>query len=146
MNSDTLKIQWDTGHMTIYMPAFFPCTEGQLKKLKKIMTLDWEQNEALLAKMQAYFNESIPKCEEDLVRYGKQYWHYCDKQKKYEKQLAEGKTPIGLSLTKEQKKNWKQCAKVFAASARVSKRNALQAKKHKEWFIAHADKEVQTSE
>ena len=32
---DILSIQWSSGHMAIYMPAFFPCTAGKLNKLKK---------------------------------------------------------------------------------------------------------------
>lgn len=59
-----LSIQWSTGHMAIYMPAFFPCTAGKLNKLKKYIAMDVEHAEALLKQMQAFFQERIPECEE----------------------------------------------------------------------------------
>lgn len=109
--NNILSIQWSSGHMAIYMPAFFPCTAGKLNKLKKYIAMDVEHAEALLKQMQAFFKERIP----------------------------DGKTPVGLPLTKEQKKDWKKYAKDCAASARACKRTALQAKKQKEWFEAHLE-------
>lgn len=126
-----LSIQWSSGHMAIYMPAFFPCTAGKLNKLKKYIAMDVEHAEALLKQMQAFFQERIPECEEVFQREGKAA--------DYEHQLADGKTPVGLPLTKEQKKDWKKYAKDCAASARACKRTALQAKKQKEWFEAHLE-------
>lgn len=123
-----LSIQWSTGHMAIYMPAFFPCTAGKLNKLKKYIAMDVEHAEALLKQMQAFFQ-----------REGKAYWDYQDRAADYEHQLADGKTPVGLPLTKEQKKDWKKYAKDCAASARACKRTALQVKKQKEWFEAHLE-------
>lgn len=35
-----LNIQWDTGHMTIHMNQFFPCSMTKLNKLLKIIDLD----------------------------------------------------------------------------------------------------------
>jgi len=137
--NDRLHIQWSTGSMTIYMPAFFPCTAGKLSKLKKLITLDYEHAEALLEQMQTYFRERIPECEEAFQREGKAYWRNRDKAAEYEQQLATGKTPVGLPLTKEQKKDWEKFAKDLAASARACKRYALQAKKQKEWFEAHLE-------
>lgn len=134
-----LSIQWSTGHMTIYMPAFFPCTAGKLNKLKKYIAMDVEHAEALFKQMQAFFRERIPECEEVFQREGKAYWNYQDRAADYEHQLANGKTPVGLPLTKEQKKDWKKYAKDCAASARACKRSALQAKKQKEWFEAHLE-------
>lgn len=106
-----LSIQWSTGHMAIYMPAFFPCTAGKLNKLKKYIAMDAEHAEALLKLMQAFFQERIPECEEVFQREGKAYWNYQDKAADYEHQLADGKTPVGLPLTKEQKNDWKKYAK-----------------------------------
>lgn len=98
-----LSIQWSSGHMAIYMPAFFPCTAGKLNKLKKYIAMDVEHAEALFKQMQAFFRERIPECEEVFQREGKAYWNYQDKAADYERQLANGKTPVGLPLTKEQK-------------------------------------------
>ena len=126
-----LSIQWSSGHMAIYMPAFFPCTAGKLNKLKKYIAMDVEHAEALFKQMQAFFRERIPECEEVFQRE--------DKATDYEHQLANGKTPVGLPLTKEQKKDWKKYAKDCATSARSCKRSALQAKKQKEWFEAHLE-------
>lgn len=137
--NDRLHIQWSTGSMTIYMPAFFPCTAGKFSKLKKLIALDVEHAEVLHEQMQTFFRERISECEEVFQREGKAYWHNRDKSADYEQQLENGKTPIGLPLTKEQKKDWKKYAKDFAASARACKRNALQAKKQKEWFEAHLE-------
>lgn len=134
-----LSIQWSTGHMAIYMPAFFPCTAGKLNKLKKYIAMDMEHAEALLKQMQAFFRERIPECAEAYQREGKAYWDYTSRAADYEHQLADGKTSVGLPLTKEQQKNWKKYAKDCAASARACKRNALRAKKQKEWFETHLE-------
>ena len=69
-----LSIQWSSGHMAIYMPAFFPCTAGKLNKLKKYIAMDVEHAEALLKQMQAFFQERIPECKEqkkDWKKYAK---------------------------------------------------------------------------
>lgn len=137
--NDRLSIQWSTGSMTIYMPAFFPCTAGKLNKLKKLIALDTEHAEALHEQMQTFFHERISECEEVFQREGKAYWRNLNKAAEYEQQLAAGKTPVGLPLTKEQKKDWKKFAKDLAASAGACKRNALQVKKQKEWFEAHLE-------
>lgn len=109
--NNILSIQWSSGHMAIYMPAFFPCTAGKLNKLKKYIAMDVEHAEALFKQMQAFFRERIPECEEVFQREGKAYWNYQDKAADYEHQLANGKTPVGLPLTKEQKKDWKEVQK-----------------------------------
>ena len=101
--------------------------------------MDVEHAEALFMQMQAFFRKRIPECEEVFQREGKAYWNYQDKAADYEHQLANGKTPVGLPLTKEQKKDWKKYAKDCAAFARACKRSALQAKKQKEWFEAHLE-------
>lgn len=74
-----LSIQWSSGHMAIYMPAFFPCTAGKLNKLKKYIAMDVEHAEALFKQMQAFFRERISECEEVFQREGKAYWNYQDK-------------------------------------------------------------------
>lgn len=55
-----LSIQWSSGYMAIYMPAFFPCTAGKLNKLKKYIAMDVEHAEALFKQMQAFFRKRIP--------------------------------------------------------------------------------------
>ena len=139
--NEMLNIQWDTGNMTIYMPAFFPCPAGKLNKLKKIIALDFKHEEALLAQMQAHFRERISECENIYQREGKAYWQHQDKAVSYKQQLADGKTPVGLPLTKEQKKEWRKYVKEFNAFAKACERNTLQAQKQKEWFEAHLGKE-----
>lgn len=59
--NNILSIQWSSGHMAIYMPAFFPCTAGKLNKLKKYIAMDVEHAEALFKQMQAFFRKCIPE-------------------------------------------------------------------------------------
>lgn len=137
--NNILSIQWSSGHMAIYMPAFFPCTAGKLNKLKSILLWTWNMQKPCSSKCRHSSGNVFPECEEVFQREGKAYWNYQDRAADYEHQLANSKTPVGLPLTKEQKKDWKKYAKDCAASARACKRSALQAKKQKEWFEAHLE-------
>ena len=55
---DDLHIKWETGRMVIHLDNFFPTSQARLKKLVKIIRLDWNSDE-LIEKLKVYFQEKI---------------------------------------------------------------------------------------
>lgn len=107
---DELKIKWRNGSAVIYMPEFFPCTIAKLKKLKKLIELDWEHCDNLAEQVKEYFEQMARICEETRKRAGLEYLQYKQNAADY---------PGNKNYTK-----W----------ANSAKRTALKAKKQKEWF------------
>ena len=60
---EDLYIQYDTGRMVIHLNNFFPTSQARLKKLVKIIRLDWRHYDELIEKLNVYFQEKIPESE-----------------------------------------------------------------------------------
>lgn len=56
---NTLNITWNfgKGRMQILLDKFFPSTKKDLKKLLKIISLDWEHETELKENLKVYFQE-----------------------------------------------------------------------------------------
>ena len=70
---DDLHIKWETGRMVIHLGNFFPTSQANLKKLVKIIRLDWKSDE-LIEKLKVYFQEKISESEAEFQRCGKSIW------------------------------------------------------------------------
>lgn len=44
---EPIKIRWETGHMTINPDAFFPTSAARIRKLLRVVTLDFEHQDDL---------------------------------------------------------------------------------------------------
>ena len=53
MDDKCLHIKWEKGRMTIILERFFPTSQIKLKKLLKVIELDWENQ----GKLKVYFQE-----------------------------------------------------------------------------------------
>lgn len=56
---DILNITWDCGRgrMQVILDEFFPCTKKDLKKLLKIISLDWEHEAERKETLKSYFQK-----------------------------------------------------------------------------------------
>lgn len=56
---ETLNITWNCGkgRMQIILDKFFPSTKKDLKKLLKVIPLDWEHETELKENLKVYFQE-----------------------------------------------------------------------------------------
>lgn len=56
---EDLHIQYDNGRMVIHLDNFFPTSQARLKKLIKIIHLDWQHSDRLIERLKVYFQERI---------------------------------------------------------------------------------------
>ena len=59
MNKDILQIRWDTGNMTINMDVFFPTSTQKMKKLWKLICMDWKHRDDLVIQLSSYLEQQI---------------------------------------------------------------------------------------
>lgn len=58
-----LHIKYDSGSMVIHMDNFFPTSQVKLKKLLKIIELDWQHEDELKENLKVYFQNKIAEHE-----------------------------------------------------------------------------------
>ncbi len=54
-----MRIRWGTGYMEIDLDKFFPASLVKLRRLLKIIQLDWEHGDSLLDDLKTHFSEKI---------------------------------------------------------------------------------------
>lgn len=54
-----IQIKYDNGQMNIRMDAFFPTSQARLKKLLKVVDLDFEHREEIMQTMQQFFQDKV---------------------------------------------------------------------------------------
>lgn len=54
-----IQIKYDNGQMNIHMDAFFPTSQARLKKLLKIVDLDFEHRNDIVQTMQQFFQDKV---------------------------------------------------------------------------------------
>lgn len=92
---DDLHIKWETGRMVIHLENFFPTSQARLKKLVKIIRLDWQHSDELIEKLKVYFQEKIPESEaekkrlKDYREWEKDYLRQTKKHQQEKKQYLE---------------------------------------------------------
>lgn len=59
-----IQIKYDNGQMNIHMDAFFPTSQARLKKLLKIVDLDFEHRNDIVQTMQQFFQDKVKELEE----------------------------------------------------------------------------------
>lgn len=50
----TIFVKWDTGDLTLDIEQFFPTSQARVKKLVKIVKLDWQDGEGTLEYIRCY--------------------------------------------------------------------------------------------
>lgn len=126
-----LQIKYDNGQMNIHMDAFFPTSQARLKKLLKVVDLDFEHKENHIQLMETYFNEQMQKLEEQRKSSAKLHLEYRQKAADTQTMVESRKKPNGVSLTKEELADCKDSLKEFKrlAGEHLQCHNRCQRKK-----------------
>lgn len=124
-----MRIRWDTGYMVIDLDQFFPASTVKLRKLLKIIRLDWARCDSLTDELKAYFSEKA-------VLYGAE----AEKARLEAFGLQESvcalerltETLKKLAATKSAKAEYRQAAKELREAKRELKDLASSGKKYAE--------------
>ena len=133
MNND-LYIKWETGYMNIHMDFFFPCSQQLIKKLLKVIALDWQHEDELKETLKVYFQNRIAALVELWKSNSKKYYDYRQKAADTKEQIDSGKHPNGLPLSKEEMKQAKADFRAYTAAYQKALADGKQNKRFKERF------------
>lgn len=73
---NTLYIKYQNGSMTINMDGAFPCSKEYLKKLLKVINMDYDNSDKHIEKMKSYFRERILICQQSFEENKNEYQKY----------------------------------------------------------------------
>lgn len=131
---DVLKIRWNTGYMNINMQKFFPCSIAKLNKLLKVIRLDWEHEQELLAQMQTFFSQRLIDLDAEYKKAAKCYGVYYQKEADSRRLVESRKFPNGIPMTKDDLQKARDELKRNTEMKREYEKQAKKAKKDMEWF------------
>ena len=134
-----IQIKYDNGQMNIHMDAFFPTSQARLKKLLKVIELDYDHRDEHFNTLDAYFTSKIDELEARRVAAGKKYLEYKQKAADECEIINSKKKPNGVKLTKEELEAAKEDLKHFknVSSGSLSEHN--RCKRQKEQFMQHLE-------
>lgn len=134
-----LEIKYENGQMTVHMDAFFPTSQARLKKLLKVVDLDFEHQEDHIKQMNDFFNDKLVELEDKKTSSGKKALEYKQKIADTERIVKDKKKPSGVRLTKEEldkaKEDLQHFKNVYAASLSDFNKSIRQ----KEQFLKHKE-------
>lgn len=133
-----LYIQCDIGRMVIHLDNFFPTSQEKLKKLVKIIRLDWKSDE-LIEKLKVYFQEKISESEAEFQRCGKKYMDFKQRAADTGRMVQSKKRPNGVPLTKEELKTEKEQLKDYREWEKDYLRQAKKHQQEKEQYLEHLE-------
>lgn len=110
-----IQIKYDNGQMNIHMDAFFPTSQARLKKLLKIVDLDFEHRNDIVQTMQQFFQDKVKELEERRISSGKKAVEYKQKVADTAAIIESRKHPNGVPLTKDELADMKEQNKHFKA-------------------------------
>ena len=110
-----IQIKYDNGQMNIRMDAFFPTSQARLKKLLKVVDLDFEHREEIMQTMQQFFQDKVNELEERRISSGKKAVEYKQKIADTTAIIESRKHPNGVPLTKDELADIKEQNKHFKA-------------------------------
>lgn len=97
-----IQIKYDNGQMNIRMDAFFPTSQARLKKLLKVVDLDFEHREEIMQTMQQFFQDKVNELEARRISSGKKAVEYKQKIADTTAIIESRKHPNGVPLTKDE--------------------------------------------
>lgn len=136
---DDLHIKWETGRMVIHLENFFPTSQARLKKLVKIIRLDWQHSDELIEKLKVYFQEKIPESEAEFQRCGKKYMDFKQRVADTGRMVQSKKRPNGVPLTKEELKAEKERLKDYREWEKDYLRQAKKHQQEKKQYLEHLE-------
>lgn len=97
-----INIVWNRGRMQIHLENFFPCSAERLKKLFKVIALDFEHEEQILSDIKDYLFEAAALCESEKKVQGKEYWRLNQIVADLGRAIKAKKKPNGVPYTEDE--------------------------------------------
>lgn len=134
-----IQIKYDNGQMNIHMDAFFPTSQAQLKKLLKVVDLDFEHRDEIIQTMQQFFQGKVKELEEKRINSGKKAVEYKQKIADTGAIIESKKHPNGVRLTKDELADIKEQNKHFKAVYATCISNFNRSIRQKNLFLKHLE-------
>ena len=130
---EELRIKYDRGKMFVILNNFFPTSRTRLKKLLKVIDLDYEHRDELIEHLKQFFSEQIPVYKAEFESNGKKYLEYKQLSADTGRMVKSKKRPSGVGLSeeelkqeKERLKTYKEAAKKYLSAAKKFQRGQKQ--------------------
>ena len=134
-----IQIKYDNGQMNIHMDAFFPTSQARLKKLLKVVDLDFEHRDEIIQTMQQFFQDKVKELEEKRTSSGKKAVEYKQKIADTGAIIESKKHPNGVKLTKDELADIKEQNKHFKAVYAGCISNFNRSIRQKDLFLKHLE-------
>lgn len=134
-----IQIKYDNGQMNIHMDAFFPTSQARLKKLLKVVDLDFEHRDEIIQTMQQFFQDKVEELEEKRISSGKKAVEYKQKIADTGAIIESKKHPNGVKLTKDELADIKEQNKHFKAVYAGCISNFNRSIRQKDLFLKHLE-------
>ena len=134
-----IQIKYDNGQMNIRMDAFFPTSQARLKKLLKVVDLDFEHREEIMQTMQQFFQDKVNELEEKRISSGKKAVEYKQKIADTTAIIESRKHPNGVRLTKDELADIKEQNKHFKAVYAGCMSDFNRSIRQKDLFLKHLE-------
>lgn len=134
-----IQIKYDNGQMNIRMDAFFPTSQARLKKLLKVVDLDFEHKEEIMQTMQQFFQDKVNELEARRISSGKKAVEYKQKIADTIAIIESRKHPNGVPLTKDELADIKEQNKHFKAVYAGCLSDFNRSIKQKDLFLKHLE-------
>ena len=134
-----IQIKYDNGQMNIRMDAFFPTSQARLKKLLKVVDLDFEHREEIMQTMQQFFQDKVNELEEKRISSGKKAVEYKQKIADTTAIIESRKHPNGVRLTKDELADIKEQNKHFKAVYAGCLSDFNRSIRQKDLFLKHLE-------
>lgn len=130
---EELRIKYDRGKMVVVLNNFFPTSRARLKKLLKVIDLDYEHSDELIEQLKQFFSEQIPVYKAEFESNGRKYLEYQQLSADTGRMVKSKKRPSGVGLSeeelkqeKERLKTYKEAAKKYLSAAKKFQRGQKQ--------------------
>lgn len=134
-----IQIKYDNGQMNIRMDAFFPTSQARLKKLLKVVDLDFEHREEIMQTMQQFFQDKVNELEARRICSGKKAVEYKQKIADTTAIIESRKHPNGVPLTKDELADIKEQNKHFKAVYAGCLSDFNRSIRQKDLFLKHLE-------
>lgn len=130
---EELRIKYDRGKMVVILDNFFPTSRTRLKKLLKVIDLDYEHSDELIEQLKQFFSEQIPVYKAEFESNGRKYLEYQQLSADTGRMVKSKKRPSGVRLSDEELKQekerlntYKEAAKKYLGAAKKFQRGHKQ--------------------
>lgn len=115
-----IRIKTENGGMTVYIDAFFPCSQARFNKLFKIVKqFSWFNDvQKITEQLNQNFTDRIRDLEDAKSVNVSLYSRYMQEQADFRDIVESGKYPNGIRLTKEELKDFKKKRSSAMSSAK----------------------------